>query len=90
MKRFDREILSVLMTYRRNRGRGFVSSNDLEKKNTEMGFFGGNNLQKTRDEEGGRGTEMENNERLQEKGRWQEGRVTMTFFVSCNDFQEIY
>lgn len=52
MKQYDREILSVLMTYRRNRGRGFVSSNDFER-NTEMGFVSTNNLQKTR-EEGGR------------------------------------
>lgn len=49
MKRFDREILSVLMTYRRNRGRGFVSSNDFEK-NAEMGFVSANNLQKMRGE----------------------------------------
>lgn len=49
MKRFDREIMSVLMTYRRNRGRGFVSSNDFEK-NAEMGFVSANNLQKMRGE----------------------------------------
>lgn len=49
IKRFDREILSVLMTYRRNRGRGFVSSNDFEK-NAEMGFVSANNLQKMRGE----------------------------------------
>lgn len=38
------------MTYRRNRGRRFVSSNDLEK-NTEMSFVSTNNLQKMRWEE---------------------------------------
>lgn len=37
------------MTYRRNRGRGFVSSNDFEK-NAEMGFVSANNLQKMRRE----------------------------------------
>lgn len=38
MKQYDREILSVLMTYRGNRDRDSVSSNDLGK-NTEMGFL---------------------------------------------------
>lgn len=38
MKQYDREILSVLMTYRGNRDRDCVSSNDLGK-NTEMGFL---------------------------------------------------
>lgn len=38
MKQYDRDILSVLMTYRGNRDRDSVSPNDLGK-NTEMGFL---------------------------------------------------
>ena len=51
------------MTYRRNRGKCFVSSNDFEK-NTDF-FFRDNNLHKRR-EEGGR-IERENNKRFIEK-----------------------
>lgn len=75
MKQYDREILSVLMTYRGNRDRDSVSSNDLGK-NAEMGFL----LQHeslVENERGGREGERQegNNERSHEKGRWQEGRM---------------
>lgn len=86
MKQYDREILSVLMTYRRNRGRGFVSSNDFEK-NTEMGFVSTNNLQKTREEGGKKSTERENNERLQEKGRCQDSeRIFLSFVMTSRKY----
>lgn len=83
MKRYNREILSVVMTYRKNRGRGSVSSNDFVK-NTEIGFVSTNNLQKTRGE-GGRETERENNERLQQRERSERKKCFVTY-----DFQETY